>query len=189
MTTVPSAASAMAAPSMRRGRPPKNVARPIEAYVPPSCIYRLEPSARRVVERAIKALEDSAVYRTEAVCDPGAVRLYLKLRLSSLEHEEFHVLWLDSQNRVIAFDAMFSGTLTQTPVYPREIVKAALAHNASACILAHNHPSGMANPSGGDLALTHTLKAALAVVDVKILDHFIVAGNNAPVSFAELGLL
>lgn len=120
---------------------------------------------------------------------PGDVRLYLKLRLASLEHEEFHVIWLDAQNRLIAFDALFSGTLTQTSVYPREVVKAALAHNAAACILAHNHPSGMTEPSRADEMLTRSLKEALALVGVKILDHFIVAGTLLPLSFAERGLL
>jgi len=117
------------------------------------------------------------------------VRLYLKLKLAGLEHEEFHVIWLDAQNRLIAFDRMFSGTLTQTAVYPREVVKAAMQHNAAACILAHNHPSGVPSPSLADERLTQDLKAALAVVDVKVLDHFIVAGNNNPLSFAERGLL
>ena len=99
------------------------------------------------------------------------------------------MIWLDAQNRLIAFDAMFSGSLTQTSVYPREVVKSALTHNAAACILAHNHPSGIAEPSRADEMLTRSLKEALAMVDVKILDHFIVAGNLPPLSFAERGLL
>lgn len=189
MATAHSNASTSAAPPKPRGRPPKNTARPPEPSQPPSCIHRLEPSARRAVERAVKVLEDSAIYRTEAMSSPGAVRLYLKLKLAGLEHEEFHVIWLDAQNRLIAFDAMFSGTLTQTSVYPREVVKAALAHNAAACILAHNHPSGIAEPSRADEMLTRSLKEALAMVDVKMLDHFIVAGNLPPLSFAECGLL
>jgi DNA repair protein RadC len=179
-------ASAAPAPK-RRGRPPKE--RPQAAPEHSSCIKGLEPAARRAVDRAIKALEESAVYRTEAMSSPGAVRLYLKLRLAALEHEEFHVLWLDSQNRLIAADAMFSGTLTQTSVYPREMVKAALSHNAAACILAHNHPSGIPEPSRADEMLTRTLRDALGMVDVKLLDHFIVAGAARPLSFAERGLL
>lgn len=189
MATAHSNASTSAAPPKRRGRPPKNTACPSEPSQQPNCIHWLEPSARRIVERAVKVLEDSAVYRTEAMNSPGAVRLYLKLKLASLEHEEFHVIWLDAQNRLIAFDAMFSGTLTQASVYPREVVKAALAHNAAACIIAHNHPSGVAQPSRADEMLTRSLKEALAMVDVKILDHFIVAGNLPPLSFAERGLL
>lgn len=189
MATAHSNASTSATPSKRRGRPPKSTIQRSEPTQAPSCICRLEPSARRTVERAAKVLEDSAIYRTEAMSSPGAVRLYLKLKLADLEHEEFHVIWLDAQNRLIAFDAMFSGTLTQTSVYPREVVKAALTHNAAACILAHNHPSGMAEPSRADEILTRSLKEALAMVDVKILDHFIIAGNLPPLSFAERGLL
>lgn len=189
MATAHSNASTTAAPPVRRGRPPKKAAGPLAPSQLPGCIHRLEPKARRTVERAIKALEDSAIYRTEAMSSAGAVRLYLKLKLAGLEHEEFHVIWLDAQNRLIAFDALFSGTLKETSVYPREVVKAALAHNAAACIIAHNHPSGTAEPSRADEMLTRTLKEALAMVDVKILDHFIVAGTLSPLSFAEQGLL
>ena len=170
----------------RRGRPPKTRTQEV---VPPTCIERLEPSARRAVERAIRALEESAVYRTESMACAGAAGLYLKLRLAALDHEEFHVLWLDAQNRLIVAEAMFSGTLTQTSVYPREIVKAALRHNAAACILAHNHPSGEPVPSRADELLTHNLKDALALVDVRVLDHFIIAGTAEPLSFASQGLL
>ena len=99
------------------------------------------------------------------------------------------MVWLDSQNRVIAHGELFRGTLTQTSVYPREVVKAALACNAGAAILYHNHPSGLGDPSHADQALTTTLKQALALVDVRVLDHFIVAGAATPVSFAERGLL
>lgn len=189
MAVTHSNASNFSTPLKRRSGPPKSVTHPKEQYQPPSCIHRLEPSARRAVERAVKALEDSAVYRTEAMSSPGAVRLYLKMKLASLEHEEFHVIWLDAQNRLIAFDALFSGTLTQTSVYPREVVKAALAHNAAACIVAHNHPSGVEEPSRADELLTRSLREALALVDVRLLDHFIVAGMREPFSFAESGLL
>jgi DNA repair protein RadC len=97
-------------------------------------------------------------------------------------------MFLDAQNRLIAADELFRGTLTQTSVYPREVVKAALKHNAAALILAHNHPSGVAEPSNADELLTRNLKQALALVDVRVLDHFIVAGNAA-LSLAERGLL
>jgi DNA repair protein RadC len=160
--------------------------------IPPDrlgCTYHLKERERRIVERAFKVLEKSAAYRTEAFCSPGAVREYLQLRLSHLEHEEFHALWLDAQNRVIAFDALFSGTLTQTSVYPREVVKAGLAHNAAAVIFAHNHPSGLSEPSRADELLTKDLKNALGLVDIRVLDHFIVAGSTPPLSFAERGLL
>ena len=123
-----------------------------------------------------------------ALTSPGAVRDYLRLSIASREHEVFVCLWLDAQHRVIDTQELFRGTLTQTSVYPREIVKAALAANAAAVIFAHNHPSGAAQPSQADELLTRNLKEALALVDVKVLDHFIVAGNQA-ISFAERGLL
>ncbi len=123
-----------------------------------------------------------------ALTSPGAVRDFLRLTLGALEHEVFVCLWLDAQHRVIRTDECFRGTLTQTSVYPREIVKAALRANAAAVIFAHNHPSGAAQPSQADELLTRNLKEALALVDVKVLDHFIVAGSHA-ISFAERGLL
>jgi DNA repair protein RadC len=119
---------------------------------------------------------------------PQAVRDYLQLQLGGLHHEVFAVLFLDSQHRLIALEEMFRGTLTQTSVYPREVVKQALTLNASSVVLAHNHPSGTAQPSRADEALTHTLKAALALVDVRVLDHFVVTASQA-VSMAELGLV
>jgi DNA repair protein RadC len=124
-----------------------------------------------------------------SLSSPTAVRDYLRLSLAALPHEVFMVLLLDAQNRVIAAEELFRGTLTQTSVHPREVVKLVLEHNAAAAILAHNHPSGVAEPSRADEALTATLKQALALVDVKVLDHFIVAGNGPPLSFAERGLL
>jgi DNA repair protein RadC len=119
---------------------------------------------------------------------PGAVRDYLRLAIGSRPHEVFVCIWLDAQHRVIRFEEPFRGTLTQTSVYPREVVKAALACNAAAVIFAHNHPSGVAQPSQADELLTRNLREALALVDVKVLDHFIIAGNQA-ISFAERGLL
>lgn len=119
---------------------------------------------------------------------PQAVRDYLQLQLGGLHHEVFAVLFLDSQHRLIALEEMFRGTLTQTSVYPREVVKQALTLNARSVVLAHNHPSGTAQPSRADEALTHTLKAALALVDVRVLDHFVVTASQA-VSMAELGLV
>jgi DNA repair protein RadC len=123
-----------------------------------------------------------------ALTSPGAVRDYLRLALANRPHEVFVCLWLDAQHRVISVQEPFRGTLTQTSVYPREIVKAALAANAAAVIFAHNHPSGVAQPSQADELLTRNLKEALALVDVKVLDHFIVAGSQA-ISFAERGIL
>ena len=123
-----------------------------------------------------------------ALTSPEAVRDYLRLSLAALPHEAFVVLFLDSQHRLLAADELFRGTLAQTSVYPREIVKAALGHNAAAVIFAHNHPSGVAEPSRADELLTQALKQALALVDIRTLDHFVVAGHRV-VSFAERGLL
>ncbi len=120
---------------------------------------------------------------------PGAVRDYLRLHLAGLPYEVFFAIWLDAQNRLIAAEELFRGTLTQTSVYPREVVKTALSRNAAAVVLAHNHPSGLAEPSRADELLTRELKQALALIDVRVLDHFIVAGQSQPLSFAERGLL
>jgi DNA repair protein RadC len=139
------------------------------------------------IELAQRSLKEE-LRTSSALTSPGAVRDYLRLALGGREREVFVCIWVDSQHRVISCDEQFRGTLTQTSVYPREIVKAALAANAAAVIFAHNHPSGVAQPSQADELLTRSLKEALALVDVKVLDHFIVAGNQA-ISFAERGLL
>jgi DNA repair protein RadC len=124
----------------------------------------------------------------DALTSPQAVRDYLRLTLRARPYEVFVGIFLDSQNRLLAFEEMFRGTLAQTSVYPREVVKAALARNAAAVIFAHNHPSGVAEPSRADELLTQALKQALALVDIRTLDHFVVAGSHL-VSFAERGLL
>src|SRR5205085_11098996 len=111
-----------------------------------------------------------------------------RLRIADREHEVFIVLFLDAQHRLISAEEMSRGTLTPTSVYPREVVKAELTHNAAAVIFAHNHPSGIAEPSRADELLTQALKQALALVDIRTLDHFVVAGPQV-VSFAERGLL
>jgi len=141
-------------------------------------------AAIEIARRALKEPLQSA----SALTSPGAVRDYLRLCLRGLPQEVFLCLWLDAQHRVVKVEESFRGTLTQTSVYPREIVKQALATNAAAVIFAHNHPSGVAQPSQADELLTRNLKEALALVDVKVLDHFIVAGSQA-ISFAERGLL
>lgn len=140
-----------------------------------------------VVELARRSLQQRLADRP-AFDSPQAVRDYLQLQLAAREHEVFAVLFLDAQQRLLRFDEMFRGTLTQTSVYPREVVRRALALNAGAVILAHNHPSGVAEPSRADEFLTQTLKSALALVDVRVLDHFVV-GKGQIVSFAERGLL
>jgi DNA repair protein RadC len=140
-----------------------------------------------VMELARRALGEEMRAR-DSLTSPSAVRGYLRLKMQDLGHEAFYCVFLDAQNRVIAAEEMFRGTLTQTSVYPREILKNALEHNAASVILAHNHPSGVAEPSLQDQALTRTLAEALALVDIKVLDHFIVA-PGACLSFAERGLI
>jgi DNA repair protein RadC len=139
------------------------------------------------IELARRSLRDD-LRSGDALTSPGAVRDYLRLAIAERAHEVFVCLWLDAQHRVLACEEAFRGTLTQTSVYPREIVKAGLRANAAAVIFAHNHPSGAAQPSRADELLTRNLKDALALVDIKVLDHFIVAGRQA-LSFAERGLL
>jgi DNA repair protein RadC len=140
-----------------------------------------------VLEMARRALREK-LDRGSALGSPQAVRDYLRLKLQDRPHEVFVGVFLDAQNRVLAVEELFRGTLTQTSVYPREVVKRALHHNAAALIFAHNHPSGIAEPSRSDEALTQALKQSLALVDVKVLDHFVI-GAGAAMSFAERGLL
>lgn len=142
---------------------------------------------KAALELARRALKEEIAAR-DALSSPRAVRDYLRLALGGREQEVFVVLLLDAQHRVIACEELFKGTLTQTSVYPREVVKCALRHNAAAVIFAHNHPSGIAEPSHADEILTRSLKTALALVDIQVLDHFIVAGTRT-MSFAERGLL
>jgi len=140
-----------------------------------------------VVEMARRALAQQLA--SAPVFDsPLGVKQFVQLKLAALPYEVFAVLFLDSQHRLLAMEEMFRGTLTQTSVYPREVVRSALERNAGAVILAHNHPSGVAEPSRADEFLTQSLRAALSLVDVKVLDHLVV-GRGAVVSFAERGLL
>lgn len=124
--------------------------------------------------------------RESLLSGPNAVKHYLRALFAGKEYESFVVLFLDSQHRVIASEEVSRGTIDAASVYPREVVKTTLRHNAAAVILAHNHPSGVAEPSAADRMLTDRLKQALAAVDVRVLDHFVV-GADAPVSFAERG--
>jgi len=140
-----------------------------------------------IFEMSQRALAEQMQVR-DVLSSPKQVRDYLMLKLGILPREVFMLLLLDAQNRVLAQEVLFEGTLTQTSVYPREVVKRALHHNAASVIFAHNHPSGIAEPSQADESLTQALKQALALVDVRVLDHFIVAGNST-CSFVERGLL
>lgn len=140
-----------------------------------------------VLEMARRALHEE-MQSGSALSSPGAVRDYLQLLLRGRQQEAFMAIFLDAQHRVLASEELFSGTLTQTSVYPREVVKRALHFNAAAVIFAHNHPSGVAEPSQSDRALTDALKQSLALVDVRVLDHFIIAGHGC-LSFAERGMV
>lgn len=141
------------------------------------------------VLRAMQILERRLRKPGECLSSPGQVRAFLMMQLAECEQEVFVVLFLDNRHCLIEFRRLFTGTIGCTSVYPREVVKAALSVNAAAVVFAHNHPSGCAEPSKADEMLTDTLKRALALVDVRVLDHFIVAGQAAPLSFAERGLL
>jgi DNA repair protein RadC len=140
-----------------------------------------------VLELARRAMAQRLQERA-VLTDPAAVRHYLQLHLAQRPHEVFAVCFLDVQNKPLATEELFQGTLTQTSVYPREVVLRALHHHAAAVILAHNHPSGSVQPSAADQALTHNLRAALALIDVRVLDHIIVAAGQT-LSMAELGLV
>lgn len=141
-----------------------------------------------VMELARRALSEQMSERS-LFDSPTAVRDWLQLHLGHLAHETFCILLLDARNRLIRAVDLFRGTLTQTSVYPREVVKLALGANAAAVILAHNHPSGAAEPSTADEMLTRTLRDALGLVDIRLLDHFVVPAHGRPLSFAERGLL
>ena len=142
-----------------------------------------------IITRAIDILRRRIYNDGVILSDPSAVRDYLVLTCANLEHEVFGCIWITSQHQVLADEILFTGTLSQTSVYPREVVKSALQHNAGAVIFFHNHPSGFGDPSSADERLTSELKRALALVDVRVLDHFIVAGTARPTSFAERGLI
>ena len=142
---------------------------------------------KAVLEMAKRGLNEE-LRAGDALSSPKAVRDYLRLLLHGRQEEIFVAIFLDAQNRIVATEELFRGTLTQTSVYPREVVKRALYFNAAAVIFAHNHPSGVAEPSRADESLTQALKAALALIDVKVLDHFIIAGSAA-MSFSERGIL
>jgi DNA repair protein RadC len=169
----------------------KGVTHMLEAGAELETIKGLGPAKRAqfaaAIELARRSLRET-LKKNPALTSPQAVRDYLRLHLAARKEEAFLCIWLDAQHRAITIQEPFKGTLTQTSVYPREIVKAALHYNAAAVIFAHNHPSGVAQPSQSDELLTRNLRDALALVEVKVLDHFVVAGHQA-VSFAERGLL
>ncbi len=146
---------------------------------PEKCVVARELVRRWLVEE---------IMHGDMLNSPATVRDYLRIHFAGREHESFVAIFLDAQHQVIVVDELFRGTLSQTSVYPREVVKASLHHNAAAVIFAHNHPSGVTEPSKSDELLTQALKQALSLVDVRVLDHIIVAGASV-LSFAERGLL
>ncbi len=133
-------------------------------------------------------IREARFYREAVMSDPTTTRNYLIAKLALLESEVFAMIFLDSRHAVLAFDILFTGTIDGASVHPREVVKRTLEHNASAAVLVHNHPSGNPEPSAADRAITQQLKNALALIDVRVLDHFVVGGTQA-VSFAERGML
>jgi len=189
MEAVRSAAPAASAARSQVLKLPRGVGRVTPARLTKAMRAALaSQDAQQIVVAALTVLEQRAKYERSTLSSPQVVRDYLRLKLADLEHEVFAAVWLDSQNRALEFDELFRGTLAQTSVYPREVVKRALRVNAAGVIFAHNHPSGVAEPSAADQVLTEALKRALALVDVKVLDHFVI-GGSAAVSFVERGLL
>ena len=160
-----------------------------EALLPPTFqdLHNETHTRPPLVTQALQWLE-THIRQGPVLVTPSAVCDYLRLRIAHREHEVFTVLFLDAQNRLIDASDLFRGTLTQTSVYPREIAREALARNAASVILAHNHPSGSAEPSAADRALTQNIRTALALLDIGVLDHFVVTRSHC-VSFAERGLL
>ncbi|WP_449549962.1 RadC family protein [Lelliottia amnigena] len=148
----------------------------------------LSPYARSTLRRALNILERQLREPGTAFTSASATRDWLRLQLAGEEREVFMVLFLDNQNRLITHEILFTGTVSHTEVHPREVVKAALKHNAAAVIVAHNHPSGLAEPSQADRRLTERLKQVLDLVDIRLLDHLVVGGMEIT-SFTERGWL
>ncbi len=165
----------------------------VALYASPIARCPLDPATMtkedRLIARAKKVLARRLGTPGAVLDSPATVRDFLTLELAEEAREVFCAIFMDAQNRAICFELLFVGTLTTTAVYPREVVRRCLELNAAAVFLAHNHPSGMSEPSKADQALTDTLKRTLALFDVRVLDHFIVGGAARPVSFLERGLL
>lgn len=153
-----------------------------------SPVYEVQSEEDKIIVKALEILSSRMRIAASFMNSPAMVKSFLKLKMAELEHEVFSVVFLNAQHGVIETEEMFRGTLTQTSVYPREVVKRALSLNCAAVIFAHNHPSGNTEPSRSDEMLTDALKQALSLVDVKVLDHIIVAGAEC-LSFAERGLI
>lgn len=151
------------------------------------CKPPFSPSDDAIIEDALRILSERIKRPVTYISNPNDVKTFLRLKLSEVEHEVFAVIFLDTRHGIIKYEEMFRGTVDGASVYPREVVKAALACNAAAAIFAHNHPSGVSEPSNADEAITRKLKDALVLVDVRVLDHMIVGENIT--SMAERGML
>lgn len=147
------------------------------------------PEERDLIDSAINLIRERTLIEGDVLQNAAAVRKYLELQLAHQEREVFAVLFLNSQHRLLAYEELFYGTLDAAAVYPREVAKAALRHNASAVIYAHNHPSGVAEPSQADRRVTERLRQALDLLDIRSLDHFVVGAEGDIVSFAERGMI
>ena len=142
----------------------------------------------QIIEQALEILDERLFTRDPALDSPKTVASYLKLKLAAEEHEAFAVIFLDSKHRPMAFEILFRGTIDTATIHPRQLIKRAMAHNAAAVIISHNHPSGCTEPSSADIAITKRIQEALTLLDVRLIDHFIV-GSGTPLSFAERGLI
>lgn len=151
-------------------------------------VAEMSPGEQRIIRRALNLLAKQLREPGVAFTSTAVTRDWLRLHLTGLEREVFVVLWLDNQNRLLAQETLFTGTINSTTVHPRELVKSAMKHNAASAVLAHNHPSQLAEPSQADRQITDRIKTALELVDVRVLDHLIVGGMDI-VSFAERGWL
>lgn len=156
--------------------------------VAPTTTTGLSPEEQSIVQQALAILEHQLRQPGVSFLSSDDTRDWLRLKMAALEREEFIVLFLDNQHRLLACETLFTGTINHTEVYPREIVKAALRYNAAAVILAHNHPSGIPEPSKADRLITSNLQSTLLLVDVRVLDHFVV-GHREIISFSERGWL
>ena len=150
--------------------------------------YTAHPALAAAKELFVRSIQERMEAEDLCISSPEMVKAFLCSKIGHLEHEAFWCLWLNTHHRLIVAEEFFRGTIDESTVYPREVVKRALAVNAAAVIIAHNHPSGLTEPSKPDETLTKTLQQALALIDVKVLDHFVVAGNQAT-SFAKRGLI
>ncbi|HID8809885.1 TPA: RadC family protein [Enterobacter roggenkampii] len=154
----------------------------------PLCATALPPTAQQTIRKALTLLKNQLREPGSSFTSSQSVRDWLRLQLATLEREALSVIWLDNQHRLIAHDTLFLGTINTITVHPREVIKAGLKHNAAAAILAHNHPSGEAEPSHADRVITGRLKQILEMVDIRLLDHLVVGGMDI-VSFSERGWL